>query len=193
MSTKKPAPAGSVTFDAASIAKTFEQLFTDADTLRAAALTNLANTTTARTVVMQRQRDALAAKLGANAPAVTQLDTAISDDTSLAKALGAQGAAAAQPPVTAAADETVVQGVVRDAAGKPASGVKLSLAQPKGDVLATTSSAKDGHFVLRHKAAAKAEVPDKIEVRVHDKRHPTPVELERGANGVSFIAVHLEG
>jgi hypothetical protein len=193
MSTKKPLPAGSVTFDASSIATMFEQMFSDADSLRAAALTNLANTRTARTVVMQRERDALAAKLGANAPEVTQLDAAIASDATLAKALGAQGAAAAHPPVTAADDETVVQGVVRDAAGKPASGVKLALAQPKGDVLATTSSAKDGHFVLRHKAVAKTEVPAKLELRVHDKRHPSPLEVERGATGVSFVSVHLEG
>ncbi|MEO8845439.1 MAG: carboxypeptidase-like regulatory domain-containing protein [Kofleriaceae bacterium] len=192
MSTKKPTPAGSVTFDVSSVATSFEQLFGDADALRAAGLTSLANTRTARTVVMQRERDNVAATLGANAPEVTQLDAAIADDTALAKSLSAQGTAAAQPPVTAAADETVVQGVVRDATGKPASGVKVSLAEPKGDVLTTTSSAKDGHFVLRHKAAAKTEVADKIEVRVHDKRHPTPIELERG-NGVAFVTVNLEG
>jgi hypothetical protein len=192
MSTKKPPPVGSTTFDASTIATSFEQLFTDADALRAATLSNLANTRTARTVVMQRERDDLATKLGANAPEVTQLDAAIADDTTLAKSLAAQGAAAAQPPVTAAADETVVQGVVRDATGKPASGVKVSLAEPKGEVLATSSSAKDGHFVLRHKAAAKTEVPDKIELRVHDKRHPTPIELDRG-NGVAFVTVNLEG
>jgi hypothetical protein len=193
MTTKKPPAAGSVTFDTASIANAFEKLFTDADALRAATLTSLANTRAARTVVMQRDRDALAAKLGVTAPEVAQLDATIADDSALAKALAAQGAAAAQPPVTAAATETVVQGVVRDGSGKPASGVKLSLAQPKGEVLATTSSASDGHFVLRSKAAAKAEVPDKLEVRLHDKRHPTPLELERSANGVSFIVVHLEG
>jgi Carboxypeptidase regulatory-like domain len=191
MSTKKPPAAGSMTFDASSIARSFEQLFDDADSLRAAALTSLANTRTARTVVLQRERDQVAAKLGANAPEVAQLDAAITDDSALAKALAAQGAAAAQPPVTAAADETVVQGVVRDATGKPASGIKVSLAQPKGDVLATTSSAKDGHFVLRHKAAAKTEVPVTIELRIHDKRHATPIEVERG-HGVAFVTVNLE-
>jgi hypothetical protein len=142
---------------------------------------------------MQRVRGDLAAALGAEAPAVTALDASIAANTAFATSLATQSSLAANPPQPAAPDETVVQGFVRDTASKPVSGVKVTMAQPKGDVLASTSSAKDGHFVLRHKAASKAEVPDRLEVRVHDKRHPTPIELERGSNGVAFVMVHLEG
>jgi hypothetical protein len=70
--------------------------------------------------------------------------------------------------------------------------VKVALAQPKGEPLATTTTAKDGHFIVRTRATVKTEVPTAIELRIHDKGHPTPVELERGANGVVFTTVYLK-
>jgi hypothetical protein len=193
MSSKKStaAPAAGTTLDAATLVNQVESVFTDADALRASGATNLAMVRTARVNVLQRVRDGLAAKLGTNAPEVTTLDGAIADDTALATALSAQGDLASKPPVVADDHETVVQGFVRDAAGKAAAGVKVALAQPKGEPLATATTGKDGHFLLRARAGTKAEVPTAIELRVHDKRHPAPVELERG-NGVVFTSVRLE-
>lgn len=180
-----------ITVDAATLVNQVEAIFTDADTLRASGATNLALVRNARANVMQRVRDNLATKLGSTAAEVTALDSAIAADTSFASALSAQGDLATKPPVAAADNETVVQGFVRDASGKAAAGVKVALAQPKGEPLATAVSGKDGHFVLRTRAATKAEIPTALELRVHDKRHPTPVELDRG-NGVVFTSVRLE-
>ena len=195
MSSKKPAAAsssGGTSIDASTLVNQVDGLFSDADAARATGLTNLANVRTARTYVMQRVRTDLATKLGAQAPEVAALDTTIASDTALASSLAAQGELAAKPAVTADDHETVVHGFVKDAANKGAAGVKVALAQPKGDPLATTTTAKDGHFVVRARATVKTEVPTAIELRVHDKGHPTPVELERGATGVVFTTVYLK-
>ena len=193
MSSKKAAPSGStVTIDAATLVAEDDNAFANADAARVRVLGNLASLRTARTNVMQRVRTNLATKLGATAPEVAALDATLASDADLVKSLNAQHDLASKPAITAEPDETVVQGFVRDASGKGVGGVKLDLAQPKGEPVATVTTAKDGHFLLRHKAAAKADVPAKVEVRVHDKRHPTPIELER-STGVSFVTVNLEG
>jgi hypothetical protein len=179
------------TADVASLITTLQAPLENADAERAASLAALASARTARGYMLQRKRDTLAATLGEQAPEVTALDASIKATAALATSLATQSSLAAKPPPAAAPDETIVHGFVRDSASKPVAGVKVALAQPKGDVLATTSSAHDGHFTLRHRAATKADIPDHIEVRVHDKRHPTPIELERG-NGVAVIMVHLE-
>ena len=194
MSTRKAAttsPVARPTMDAATLINQVEAVFTDGDAARAAGSLNLATIRTARANVLQRVRDGIAARFGATAPAVAALDTRLAADTALATALEAQGELATKPRVTADDHETVVHGFVRDASGKAASGVKVALAQPKGEPLVTTTTAKDGYFLLCTRAATKGEVPTAIELRVHDKRHPTPVELERGT-GVVFTTVRLE-
>lgn len=183
--------SATATIDVAAVLSELQRPLADADEQRAASLASIASLRTARGYMMQRERDDLAATLGAAAPEVAALDATIKANTTLATKLSTLSGLAAKPPPVAADDETIVHGFVRDSASKPVAGVKVALAQPKGDVLATTSSAKDGHFTLRHKAATKADVPDRIEVRVHDKRHPTPIELERGT-GVAIVLVHLE-
>jgi hypothetical protein len=182
---------GGTTVDVASALTELQRPLTNADAMRAASLSSLASARTAVGNMMQLQRNNLAASVGANAAAVTALDASIKANSAVATSLSTQSGLAAKPPPTAADDETIVHGFVRDSASKPVAGVKVALAQPKGDVLATTSSAKDGHFTLRHKAATKAEVPDRIEVRVHDKRHPASIELDRG-HGVAIVLVKLE-
>jgi hypothetical protein len=181
----------SATTDVASLLSKLQAPLENADDDRAASLAGIASARSARGYMLQRKRDTLAGALGAHAPEVTALDAAIKANASIATSLHTQSSLAAKPPPAAAPDETIVHGFVRDSASKPVAGVKVALAQPKGEVLATTSSANDGHFTLRHKAATKADVPDRVEVRIHDKRHPTPIELDRG-NGLSVILVHLE-
>jgi hypothetical protein len=185
------ADPGTASVDVAAILSELQRPLANADEMRAASLASLASARTARGYMMQGQRDALAAALGPSDPQVTALEASIKSNSAVATSLAMASSLAAHPLPPAADDETVVHGFVRDSASKPVAGVKVALAQPKGEVLATTSSAKDGHFVLRHKAATKAEVPERIELRVHDKRHPSPIELERG-NGVAIALVHLE-
>lgn len=96
---------------------------------------------------------------------------------------------ATKTPPVAGTGETVVHGFVRDAAGKAVEGIKLTLAVPKGDALDSTASAKDGYFVLRFKVGR--EQPQQLELRVHDKRHPDPIDLEHGESTM-FVMVRLE-
>jgi hypothetical protein len=184
-------PPGTTNVDVASLVRALREPFETADADRAGTLERLANARTARGYMLQRKREDLAAALGPTAPAVTALDTSITANTRLAISLATFASLAAKPPPEAAPEETIVHGFVRDATGRPVAGVKVTLAQPKGGELATTSSARDGRFVLRHRAAAAAEVPGELELRVHDKRHPTPIDVDRG-DGVAIVTVSLE-
>lgn len=192
MSTKKPTSDGSVTFDASQLASQLDAMFTTGDALRARVLGHLAQATTARSYLLERTRADLAARLGAHAPEVAKLDATIATATANATSLAAQSDLAARPTPTADPDETVIHGFVRDAENKPVAGVKLTLAEPKGTTKVTATSAKDGHFVLRH-PAPKPDTEHGLELRVHDARHPTPIELEHGAGGVTYLTVHLKG
>jgi hypothetical protein len=187
---KPPRSDEPTTVDVASILSALHRPFETADADRATSLASIANARVARGYMMKRVRDERALRLGVDAPEVVKLDAAIAANTELAVSLATESNLAATPQPTAAAGETIVRGFVRDAAGVAVEGVKLTLAEPKGDVLATTASAKDGHFVLRHETK-REKVPEKIEVRVHDKRHPDPIDLERG-NGVVIVMVRLE-
>jgi hypothetical protein len=164
-------------------------VFPAADAARAAAFKNLATVRTARVNVLQRVRDNTDP---ANAAALATLDARLTGDRALARNLATLGEIAAKPPVTADELETVVHGFVRDAEGRGVAGVKVALAVPKGEPLATATTDKDGHFVVRTRAATKPEIPDTIELRVHDRRHSSPVTLERGGTGVAFTTVRLE-
>ncbi len=188
MSTTKPPGAGTVSVDAATLLDQIDGVFPAADAARAAAFANQATVRTARMNVLQRVRDNLAP----NAPELAMLDAKLAEDRELATKLAALGEVAAKPRVTADDLETVVHGYVRDAAGHGVGGVRLALAAPKGEPLATVSTGKDGHFVLRTRAATEREIPSTVELRVHDNRHSSPVTIERGATGVAFTTVRLE-
>ncbi|MFT3692982.1 MAG: hypothetical protein QM831_07565 [Kofleriaceae bacterium] len=187
MSAKKSKPQASTTsLDASALVSEDATFTAGVDAARTDMLATVAAIRTARVATLQR------ARAKTTGEAATALDARIAADTAVMKSAVSQSDAATKPDVTADSHETVVHGFVRDANGKGVAGVKLDLAQPKGDPLASVVSGKDGHFVLRATAATKAEIPDKVELRVHDKRHPTPVELERGTNGVTFTSVSLE-
>lgn len=179
------------TVDVASILGELHASFEHADSARSTALASLASARTARGYMLQRRRDDLASYLGAHAPEVTALEASVNMNARLVRTISLQSHVAAKPPPAAVPDETIVHGFVRDSAGQPVASVKVALAPPNGDVIATGTSGKDGHFVLRYKAKTKADVPDRIELRVHDKRQPTPIEVERGT-GVAVLMVHLE-
>lgn len=186
MSARRPA---AITIDLTSLARAVLAPLDKADADRAANLSSLANAHLARGYVMKRVRDRRAAKLGPSAPEVIALDAVLIANTELATALAMESTLATKSPPIAAAGETVVYGFVRDPAGKSVEGVKLSVAPPKGRVLDDAESAKDGYFVLRFKVAREHLV--QLELRVHDKRHPDPIDLELG-EPTTFVMVQLE-
>lgn len=174
--------------DAATLVDQIDGVFPAADEARAAAFTNQATVLAARANVLQRVRDNLAP----DAPELATLDAKLGEDRALATKLATLGGVAAKPLVTANDLETVVHGFVRDAAGHGVGGVRVALAVPKGEPLASVTTAKDGHFVVRTRAATQDEIPNRFELRVHDDRHSSPVTFERGGTGVTFTTVRLE-
>ncbi len=188
MSSKSSPVAGTISVDAATLLDQIDGVFPAADVARAAAFTNLATIRTARTNVLQRVRDGLAPA----APEIAVLDAQLAEDRALATKLAALGEVAAKPPVTADDLDTVVHGFVQDAAGQAVAGVRIALAVPKGEPLATVTTGKDGYFVVRTRAATKPEIPSTLELRVPDNRHSSPITLERGRTGVAFTTIRLE-
>lgn len=186
MSARKPT---ATTIDLSALARAVLAPLDKADAERAADLASLANAHVARGYMMKRVRDRRAGKLGPSAPEVIALDAALAANTELATTLAMESRLATKPPPVAAAGETVVYGFVRDVAGRPVEGLKLSVAPPKGKVLDDAESAKDGYFVLRFKVAR--EHSEELELRVHDKRHPDPIDLDLG-EPTTFVMVRLE-
>ncbi len=186
MSARRPA---ATTIDLTALARSVLAPLEKADADRAANLASLANAHVARGYMMKRVRDRRAAKLGPSASEVVALDAALAANAELATTLAMESTMATKSPPVAGAGETIVYGFVRDPAGKPVEGVKLSVAPSKGKPLDDVESAKDGYFVLRFKVAR--EHPAELELRVHDKRHPDPIGLDRG-EPTRFVMVQLE-
>jgi hypothetical protein len=189
--TKPPAPPAEVTIEVGDIVKAAERSFSDADTNRVRTLEDFAALRTARSHILTRKRDELAATAGRDAPAVKALDASIDDVTESIKAFKAQAELAAKPQAAVPKpDETIVRGVIRGAdAG--VSGVKVSLADENGAIKGTSATTDDtGHFELR--LAFGEKVRKKLALHVHDDRHPEPVELEPEPGSTRFVAIRLE-
>jgi len=185
MSTRRPT---ATTIDLSALARAVIAPLGKADADRAANLASLASAHVARGYMMKRVRDARAARLGPAVPEVAALDAALAANSELATALAMEGTLATKSPPVAAAGETVVYGFVRDATGMAVEGVKLTVVPARGKTLDDAESARDGYFVLRFTAAREHFA--QLELRVHDKRHPDPIDLDLG-DPTTFVLVQL--
>ncbi|MGN6105664.1 MAG: hypothetical protein ACTHU0_11210 [Kofleriaceae bacterium] len=177
------------TIDFGELLRTGDRLFAAADQARASALGQLAGLRTARSYVLQRERAELA-DAGVSPDRLASLDGAIARTTELARSLAAQAELAGRSIPIAKPDEAIVYGFVRTADGRAASGVKLLLADAKGQVFDSSATDGDGHFQLR---AILEKVPRRLQLQVHHGNKPVVVEVDLVPGGVELVPVRVDG